>query len=115
MCARTCSRRDITDEQPAEAFSWKRSSGNSAWAEANFGKKEITLSAEEVSQDTEIQCELMGEAGNYGTMSADIALEISYTPKEVDGLHHFMVLIGELFLVVPEEMETAGAWQAGGA
>ena len=54
---------EITDQIPAQAFSWMMEGGNGGvW----YGVKEVTLSREDIGKSCQLRC-ILDEAGSFGT------------------------------------------------
>ena len=98
---------DVTDEYTATAFNWTRNSGNESvdedWNAAHSGMKSITVSANELSDDIQIQCTLTGTSSSYGSVDVNDSFIASHTRGEADSNDTFSLEDGTLFVTTDDD------------
>ena len=98
---------DVTDEYTATAFNWTRNSGNESvdedWNAAHSGMKSITVSANELSDDIQIQCTLTGTSPAYGSVDVNDSFIASHTRGEADSNDTLSIEDGALFVTTDDD------------
>ncbi len=98
---------DVTDEYAATAFNWTRTSGNesadASWNAAHSGMKSITVSANELTDDIQIQCTLTGTSPAYGSVDVNDSFIASHTRGEADSNDTLSIEDGALFVTTDDD------------
>ena len=98
---------DVTDEYAATAFNWTRTSGNesadASWNAAHSGMKSITVSANELTDDIQIQCTLTGTSPAYGSVDVNDSFIASHTRGAADSNDTFSLEDGTLFVTTDDD------------
>ena len=98
---------DVTDEYAATAFNWTRTSGNesadASWNAAHSGMKSITVSANELSDDIQIQCTLTGTSSSYGSVDVNEQFVASHTRSVADSNDTLSIEDGTLFVTTNDD------------
>ena len=98
---------DVTDEYTATAFNWTRNSGNESvdedWNAAHSGMKSITVSANELTEDIQIQCTLTGTAPSYGSVNVNEQFVASHTRSVADSNDTLSIEDGTLFVTTDDD------------
>ncbi len=93
---------DVTNEYAVTAFNWTRNSGNESvdedWNAAHSGMKSITVSANELTDDIQIQCTLTGTSPAYGSVDVNDSFIASHTRGVADSNDTFSIEDGTLFV-----------------
>ena len=109
--------REITDERPASAFNWTRSSGDATadatWNNAHSGLKQITLTTEEIDGNMQFSCAYTETEGSYGTVQVNDSLMASHTPATADANDVFTIENGMLKVTTSTTNGTDYALNAG--
>ena len=98
---------DVTDEYTATAFNWTRISGDesadASWNAAHSGMKSITVSANELTEDIQIQCTLTGTAPSYGSVDVNDSFIASHTRGVADSNDTLSLEDGTLFVTTDDD------------
>ena len=98
---------DVTDEYAATAFNWARTSGNesadASWNAAHSGMKSITVSANELTDDIQIQCTLTGTSPAYGSVDVNDSFIASHTRGVADSNDTLSIEDGALFVTTDDD------------
>ena len=98
---------DVTDEYTATAFNWTRNSGNESvdedWNAAHSGMKSITVSANELTEDIQIQCTLTGTSSSYGSVNVNDSFIASHTRGVADSNDTLSIEDGTLFVTTDDD------------
>ena len=109
--------REITDERPASAFNWTRSSGDAiadaTWNNAHRSMKQITLTTAEINGNMQFSCAYTETEGSYGTVQVNDSLMASHTPATADANDVFTIENGMLKVTTSTTNGTDYALNAG--
>ena len=98
---------EVTDEYAATAFNWARTSGNESadagWNAAHSGMKSITVSANELTDDIQIQCTLTGTSPAYGSVDVNDSFIASHTRGVADSNDTLSLEDGTLFVTTDDD------------
>ena len=98
---------EVTDEYAATAFNWTRISGDesadASWNAAHSGMKSITVSANELSDDIQIQCTLTGTSSSYGSVDVNEQFIASHTRGVADSNDTLSIEDGTLFVTTDDD------------
>ena len=98
---------EVTDEYAATAFNWARTTGNesadASWNAAHSGMKSITVSANELTDDIQIQCTLTGTSPAYGSVDVNDSFIASHTRGEADSNDTLSIEDGALFVTTDDD------------
>ena len=98
---------DVTDEYAAAAFNWTRTSGDesadASWNAAHSGMKSITVSANELTDDIQIQCTLTGTSSSYGSVDVNDSFIASHTRGVADSNDTLSIEDGTLFVTTDDD------------
>ena len=98
---------DVTDEYAATAFNWARTSGNESadenWNSSHAGMKFITVSANELSDDIQIQCTLTGTSSSYGSVDVNEQFIARHTRGVADSNDTLSIEDGTLFVTTDDD------------
>ena len=98
---------EVTDEYVATAFNWTRTSGNesadASWNAAHSGMKSITVSANELTDDIQIQCTLTGTSSSYGSVNVNDSFIASHTRGVADSNDTLSLEDGTLFVTTDDD------------
>ena len=98
---------DVTDEYAATAFNWTRITGDesadASWNAAHSGMKSITVSANELTEDIQIQCTLTGNSSAYGSVDVNDSFIASHTRGVADSNDTLSIEDGTLFVTTDDD------------
>ena len=98
---------DVTDEYAATAFNWTRTSSDesadASWNAVHSGMKSITVSANELTDDIQIQCTLTGTSPAYGSVDVNDSFIASHTRGEADSNDTLSIEDGALFVTTDDD------------
>ena len=98
---------DVTDEYAATAFNWTRTSSDesadASWNAAHSGMKAITVSANDLSDDIQIQCTLTGISPAYGSVDVNDSFIASHTRGVADSNDTLSIEDGTLFVTTDDD------------
>ena len=98
---------EVTDEYAATAFNWARTTGNesadASWNAAHSGMKAITVSANDLSDDIQIQCTLTGISPAYGSVDVNDSFIASHTRGVADSNDTLSIEDGTLFVTTDDD------------
>ena len=98
---------EVTDEYVATAFNWTRISGDesadASWNAAHSGMKSITVSANELTDDIQIQCTLTGTSPAYGSVDVNDSFIASHTRGVADSNDTLSIEDGTLFVTTDDD------------
>ena len=98
---------DVTSEYAATAFNWTRTSGNESadedWNAAHSGMKSVSVSANELSDDIQIHCTLIGTSSGYGSVDVNEQFIASHTRGVADSNDTLSLVDGTLFVTTDDD------------
>ena len=98
---------DVTNEYTATAFNWTRTSSDesadASWNAAHSGMKSITVSANELTDDIQIQCTLTGTSPAYGSVDVNDSFIASHTRGVADSNDTLSLEDGTLFVTTDDD------------